>query len=426
MRTSIKEDLLHYLWKLKRFDFEDLRTTDGEPLSILHFGQHNDNAGPDFLGGMVKINDTTWSGNIEFHIHASDWYKHQHDIDNQYNNVILHVVWLEDKPVLNSAGIKIPCLELHNRIDPDLLQRVDVLFNNQNWIPCQSQLSEIQKPKFKSYLNFLTEERLATKMEELQGQLSSLNYHWEQLLFERMATAFGLKVNSQAFLCLSQSLTIERLQKHRGQLFSLEALLFGQAGFLSKRFRDPYPNLLLKEYLFLKHKYGIGPIPLNFWKFSRLRPSNFPTVRIAQLAAFLDQSGPLFSFILENDVVYILRLFRQLKASSYWDTHYLFDKPSEFKIKKLGRSRIFLILINSIVPLLYLYGLEKKNTAFQNKALDLLEALPSEDNQVLRKWKTLGFIPDNSFESQGLIHLKNYYCDHKRCLSCSIGQTLLR
>lgn len=421
----MKEDFLHHVWKYKLFDQSELQTTDGRSLSIIKGGYHNHDAGPDFSQATILIDDIEWNGNVEIHIKASDWLRHQHQDNTAYDTVILHVVYESDKVITLSGEEPIPCLELKHRISPDLLSKYEKLLLNKSWIACENNLETIDQDKIKLWLNTIAIERLHDKSQQVIKDLDESTYHWEKVFHKHLFRVFGLKVNQEAFTYLFESLPFERMVQSSDEVFRVEALLFGQAGFLSESHKNDYAQALLKEYTFLKHKYSLEPIAQNYWKFARMRPANFPTIRIAQLSQLLHKYPQLFQRILDTDVKMISSLFADIQPSAFWKTHYRFGESSTERSKLLGKSRIDLIIINAVVPILFSYGKIKKDDAYIDKALDLLEQVPAEKNSIINQWKTLGISSDSALQSQSLLHLKKQYCDHYKCIQCQIGVNII-
>ena len=422
----MKEDLLHFVWRTKRFDLSDLKTTEGEEIQIQSFGEHNTHAGPDFFNAKIKIGDTLWAGNVEMHLNSSDWNKHNHSNDRAYDNVILHVVLEEDEPIFRKSGERIPALALKKRISEKLSKTYLKLLHNEYWIPCQHHFFEVTEMKRNIWLDRLLVERLESKTDIIHQRLEQNKQHWEETFYQFLARNFGVKVNNDAFEQLARATPLIHLSKHKNDLFQIEAMLFGQAGMLEEDFEDDYPNRLKKEYNFLKKKYQLEPIDKVNWKFMRLRPANFPTIRIAQFAQLIFQSAHLFSKILEAKNVEALEKLFKIEPSDYWKTHYTFDNESEEKPKKLGKTAIHLFIINTIAPFLFVYGRQKAESAFQDKALALLESLKPEKNSIIDGWKNLGVKPESAAQTQALLQLKNEYCNQKRCLECSVGAAILK
>lgn len=422
----MKEELLHYLWRTKRFDFSDLKTTQGEPIQLFQVGDYNTHAGPDFLNARIRIGDTTWAGNVEMHLCASEWLRHGHTSDKAYDNVILHVVLEEDVPITRPNGERIPCLEMKMLIEPKLATKYLELLHSESWIPCQAQFAQVSEMTRTLWLERLLVERLEQKTAIIADALQQNQYNWEETFYQLLARNFGMQVNTEPYELLAKSTPLLLLAKHKNSLMQIEALLFGQAGLLEEDFEDAYPNQLKNEYAFLRKKYGLTPIRGESWKFGRLRPASFPTVRIAQFATLIFQSSHLFSKMLVATNVEEIENMLELKLSNYWLTHYKFDKISKKNVKKLGKNSIYLIVINTIAPFLFLYGKWKQEDHFQDRAFALLEQVPAEENQVIEHWKSLGVAPASAYQTQALLQLKKHYCDAKRCLNCAIGNAILQ
>lgn len=422
----MREDFLHYLWRMKRFHLEDLKTTEGEAIQIADFGRHNQHAGPDFLEAKVRVGETLWAGNVEIHLNASEWLTHKHQEDKTYDNVILHVVLEEDQPVFRSNGERIPCLELRKRIPLKVANTYQKIIHNEHWIPCQHLFYSVSDMTKNIWLDRLLVERLEVKTVHIAERLAHNNHSWEETFYQILARNFGVKVNAEPFELLARLTPLNVFGKHKNNLFQIEALLFGQAGLLEKEFEDAYPKAIQKEYQFLRQKYDLYPVKEESWRFLRMRPANFPTIRIAQFATLIYQSTHLFSKILEIDNVKDVENLFVIKLSTYWNNHYVFDKESITRNKTLGKSTIHLLIINTIVPFLFLYGTYKSLEAYRDKALRLLEELNPEKNSIIEKWKTLGLEPESAYQTQALLQLKNEYCTKKRCLECSIGNSILK
>lgn len=422
----MKEELLHYVWRTKRFDWNHLHTTQGEPIQILYFGDYNTHAGPDFLNARIRIGETTWAGNVEMHLRASEWLRHGHASDKAYENVILHVVLEEDVPIARASGERIPCLEMKTLIAPKLSAKYLELLHSEYWIPCQAQFAQVSEMTRTLWLERLLVERLEQKTAIIAEVLSQNQQHWEETFYQLLARNFGVQVNTEPFELLAKSTPLLLLAKHKNSLMQIEALLFGQAGLLENEFEEDYPKQLKKEYAFLQKKYGLTPIRGESWKFGRLRPASFPTVRIAQFATLIFQSNHLFSKVLAAISVEEIENMLELKLSNYWLTHYRFDKESQKHVKKLGKNMIHLIIINTIAPVLFLYGKWKQEDRYKDRAFALLEQLPPEANQVIEHWKTLGVEPASAYQTQALLQLKKHYCDAKKCLNCAIGNAILQ
>ncbi|MBK7306473.1 MAG: DUF2851 family protein [Chitinophagaceae bacterium] len=415
------EKLLQYIWQFQYFNYGDLYTEEGELLQIIHPGSLNSNQGPDFSDAKIKINTTTWAGSIELHINTSDWKNHKHSNDKNYKNVILHVVWQHD------INLNLPCstLVLQDKVPKLLLSKYDELMNADSFIPCEKNIQQINSLTWQSWKERLLVERLEQRTELIYDYLQKNNNHWEETFWWLLARNFGVKLNSVAFEKIAQSVSLNILAKHKGQIHQAEALLFGQAGLLDGVFAEDYPTLLQKEYRFLKKKYNLQKIEASLI-FLRMRPSNFPSVRLAQLAMLVHNSLHLFSKIKESSDIKNIRQLLEVTANDYWHYHYTFDEISAFKKKKLGGQMIDNILINTVVPVLFGYGHYHGENSFKDKALQWLEEIKAEKNSITHGFTSLRVENKNAFDSQALIQLKNEYCNKKRCLDCSVGNKLIR
>jgi len=422
------EDLLHYVWKFRLFNRADLRTTTGEAIEVLSAGLHNTDSGPDFANARIKIGDTIWAGNVELHLSSSDWKKHKHTTDNAYDNVILHVVYRDDEPVSDTKGRRIPTLELNNRIPDDLYSRYhQLIYGNQTIIPCESSIGKLDEFTLKTWFTRILIERLEKKSEAVIKALELNRGDWEETFYQFMAANFGFKVNALPFELLAKSLPQNILGKHKNNALQIEALIFGQAGFLTDDLHDEYPHKLKTEYDFLRKKFNLAPIDNHLWKFMRMRPLNFPTVRLAQFAALVVNSNHLFSKVLDiKDVKLLQKLFTDIKVNEYWDDHYQFDKLSKPASKNMGQSSANLLLLNTLSLFLFSYGKYNQQQYFIDRSLKLLETLPGEQNNIIADFDSLGVKAASAFESQALLELKNYYCNYKKCLQCSVGNKVLK
>jgi hypothetical protein len=422
----MKEDLLHFLWRFRRFDHTDLATTEGDTLEIHSPGTHNTHAGADFSNAKLTIGGTTWAGNVEMHLKSSDWLHHKHQHDKAYENVILHVVLEEDQPILRADGSRLPCLEMKRRIPANIAGIYQKLLHNEHWIPCQHQFHAVPAMTKSLWLDRLLVERLEQKTGAILAALTRNKGNWEETFYQHLARNFGLKVNAEPFEMLARSLPQSILAKHRDSLFQLEALLFGQAGLLEQELEEEYPNSLKGEFSFLQKKYSLTPLNPAAWKFLRLHPANFPTLRLAQFAVLVKQSAHLFSKLLEvKNQAEIDALF-EVKLDGYWLTHYTFGNVSPKKNKSLGKEATRLLTINTIVPFLFVYGSQQGQAAHKDLALQLLESLPPEKNAIITGWQHLGMEAKSAYQTQALLQLKNVYCDGKKCLSCAVGGAILK
>lgn len=420
----MQESLLQFIWQYSLYSPAGLRTTDGEPVTVIHPGRRNTDAGPDFTEARIRIGNALFVGQVELHVQSSDWKRHGHQENAAYRNIILHVVYKDD-----SAGIagNTPVLQLGPAIPGYVLQQYGSLIDTLQPIACARQLDRVKGLVKESWLGRMLAERWEQKLEEWAGQLKQSAGDWRSLLYWRMAANFGFKVNTQPFLQLAQSLPLSILGRHRENLLQTEALLFGQAGMLNGRFRDEYPQQLQAEYKFLAGKYRLRPLPAHLWKFMRLRPANFPTIRIAQFAMLLHRSMHLLARLLEAAGIPEIESLLDVSAGDYWQQHVRFDERQEKAVpRKLGTDSVHNIIINTVAPLRFLYAHQQGRTAEQEQALQLLEALPAEDNAVIRRWEEQGWKAGHAAASQALLQLYNHYCNNKRCLECSIGLSIIR
>ena len=420
----MKESILHYVWQNKLFVAHGLETTDGEEVEIIDIGKYNTDAGPDFFNAKVKIGETLWAGNVEIHTHSTDWNKHNHQTDKAYDSVILHVVTEVDGDVYRIDGEKIPQIIL--KCPADIESNYEQLIHEQKWIPCAEKVSQIPSIFIQSWKNALLTERLEQKMSAIDNLLTENNQHWEEAFYITLARSFGFGTNSQAFESLAKSLPVSVLGKHKDSIFQLEALLFGQSGLLdNEKSTNEYASKLKQEYHFLQAKFGLVSMDASQWKLLRLRPDNFPHIRIAQFAALVYSSTKLFSKIVENPDIEQLKVLFSCEPSIYWKSHYLFGTESPLKDKKLGPLSVDSILINTVVPFLFCYATQKGNEELKGRAIEILEKMPSERNTIITGWHNVGIKSDSAYDSQALLQLKKQYCDERKCLRCRIGHKVL-
>ncbi|WP_158828198.1 DUF2851 family protein [Mucilaginibacter lacusdianchii] len=421
------EDFLHYVWKFRLFDHNALQTTDNETLHITSPGLHNTHSGPDFQNARLSIGDTIWAGNVEIHLASSDWHKHHHTNDGAYHNVVLHVVYENDEQITLPDGRRLPTLILKGRIAADLYSRYHQLaYGNQRIIPCEGTIKTVSSLSLHNWLTRVLVERLEKKSDSVIATLQNNRGDWEETFYQHLAANFGFKVNALPFELMAKSLPQNLLAKNKNNPMQIEALIFGQAGFLEEDFKDDYPNKLRSEYQYLRKKYGLSPIEKHLWKFMRLRPQNFPTIRLAQFAALIVQSNHLFSKILEiKEIEQLRELFTSISVNVYWESHYRFDAESKPATKNLGQGSIDLLLMNTVAVFLFSYGNHHQLQRYIDRGMQLLEDLPVESNHVVTDFEALGIKVKTAFESQALLELKNSYCNHKKCLTCGVGNQIL-
>jgi len=422
----MKEDFLHYLWKFQKINTSNLKTATDKSLQIVTIGKHNtENSGPDFFNSQLIIDSQKWAGTVEIHIKSSDWYTHQHQNDPAYDNVILHVVWEHDVEIFRSNNTPIPTLELKPITSKTTLKQYQNLLEQKpKWINCEKQLSSISAFTWSNWLERLYFERLSTKASRLKNLFKVLNNHWEATCFCLIAQYFGGNSNGIQFLEIAKSIPFTVIQKTTA-IFQLEALFFGQANLLVKTIDDPYYKSLQKEYAYLKHKHQLTTLQGIQLQFFRLRPPNFPTIRLAQLAQVYGKQQQLFSRInTETDLKKIQQLFKT-QTSEYWQTHYSFGKESKKSIKQLSTSFIDLLVINAVLPMQFLYFkiLGKED---ETALLLLISSLKTEKNNITSGFLKAQMPLKNAMHSQAVIQLKKEYCDINQCLKCAVGFELLK
>ncbi|UZR93187.1 DUF2851 family protein [Chondrinema litorale] len=423
----MQEAFLHYIWKLQYFNPSGLKTTCGLEIEILAAGQHNLHAGPDFSNAKIKIGNIIWAGNVEIHINSSDWHAHKHHLDAAYNNVILHVVWLDKgKKAATKAEVELPILELKPLVNENLVSRYNQMLESDNVISCASDFFKVPE----IYRNFMLEkvlvERLEKKADAVLQLLASNKTDWEETAYQLLMQKMGFKTNNENFLQLAKAIPHHIIKKHN-QLFQIEALLFGQAGFLDAELNDNYFIKLKKEYNYLSAKFNLSAKKLQVkeWQFMRLRPANFPTVRIAQAAAMLFKFRKIFDMLTnQSNPLEIIELFH-IKQSAYWQKHYHFDKILERGVPAIGKLSRELLIINVVAPLLFARSRYLDKPESVQIIFDLLLNLPAEDNHIIKHWKQANTKVSNAYESQAYLELLNIYCKKKQCLQCRIGCFLL-
>ncbi len=421
---KISENLLHFLWRNRLFSPEDIEFLSDEPLEILRTGQHNTDAGPDFFNAGIKIGNTQWAGNIEFHLKSSDWIKHGHHKNEAYDSVILQLVLQNDMTIFRTTGEPVPTAIF--KPNKEILKKYESLISSEHSIPCYADLQHINSFQLHSWFNALWAERIEKKSDDIKRILQYTTQNWEETFYINLARSFGSKVNAEPFELLAKSLPSIVLAKHKSSRFQLEALLFGQAGMLEDACEDEYFLVLKKEYQFLKAKYQLKPIAAHLWKFMRLRPANFPTLRISQLAHLVSKSSHLFSKLIENENITSIEANFDCETSEYWHTHFRFGKPSAQSVKNFGKTAVHGILVNTLLPILFLYGKERDKYELTERAVQFAEQLKAEKNAVTEKWLNVGIKNENAFASQALTQLYNAYCEPKRCSDCRIGGLILQ
>lgn len=425
----MKEEFLHYIWKYQLFNNPaNLFLEDESEVLIIDTGIFNQDSGPDFFNAKIKIDNTLWVGNVEIHINSSDWLKHNHQLDKAYNNVILHVVFNHDREIEDKEGNVIPTLELKNLISKDILKKYNSLMHvsGKNWIPCGNQIKTIDEFTINLWLNRVAIERLEHKAIDIENSLNQNNNNWEETFYQYLFKYFGLKVNAEPFFQVAINTPLKIVEKHNS-ITSVEALFYGQSGLLEDNVKDEYFIQLQQEYSFLKAKFSLQNIDKSMWKFLRLRPFNFPTIRISQLSSILLNNPRLFSKMIAAKNANELQKYFKTQASEYWNNHYQFGKLVKENSKKhLGQLTINNIIINVVVPFTFVYGKVKRNEEMVEKAINLLEELKPEQNAIIKSWQKLGVKSSNALHTQSLLEIKNNYCSEKKCLNCGIGNKILQ
>lgn len=418
------EQLLHYVWKHKIFPLKELKTTTGQQVEVIDTGLANTDAGPDFFNAKLKLDGVLWIGNIEIHERSSDWFKHGHHADAGYNSVILHIASEIDTEISRSNGERIPQIQL---ICPEAVRtNYKELLETDSYPPCYRIIPSLPPFTAHSWMTALQMERFEQKATLLNERLKRCQGNWEDAFFITLARNFGFGLNGDAFETWAHRLPFRAVDKHRNDLFQIEAIFFGQAGILEDSDGDGYYLRLKKEYTYLQHKFRLIPMDASLWRFLRLRPANFPHIRIAQLACLYHRAYGLLSRIMETETLQGVRDILKGGTSEYWLTHYTFGGSSPSRPKTLSNTSLDLLIINTVVTFLYAYGLHKGNRVLCARAGSFLEELKAENNYITRMWEQCGMKASNAADSQALIQLKKEYCDKKKCLYCRIGYEYLK
>ncbi|MBP8960239.1 MAG: DUF2851 family protein [Bacteroidales bacterium] len=424
----MREEFLHFVWKYGLYDKESLLTPEGEPIVVVHPGDYNRDSGPDFFNARIRYDGTEWAGNVEIHTKASHFVTHGHNTDHAYDNLILHAVGEKDRDVFNAAGSKILTIEVKPEIG--VYEKYISLINNPCTIACQKEIGKVNRFILNNWINSLLIERLTAKCGMIRKIFEETGNDWEETFYRLISRYFGFRVNTDPFLMLASALPFRIIKKHLDNHMQVEALLFGTAGMLEEglfreAINDEYFRELAREFRILSVKYSIKPIHGWLWKFSKLRPVNFPTLRISQLAAMLTVTGGLFSRVIEADNIENLRKLFLVSASKYWDNHYVFGKESKRAVKNTGENATDIFMINAVIPILFAYGKARENNEICERALDFLQSIEPEQNRIIREWSETGINASSAYDTQGLIHLREEYCRKRRCLECRIGLQLI-
>lgn len=428
------ELLLHYVWKHKLFPLSPLETTQHQNVEVIDPGLHNRNAGPDFFNAKIKIDGTLWVGNVEIHDKASDWYTHGHDKDERYDNVILHICSTIDLEAKNSKGNLLTQMQLS--VPKQIYLHYQELLSIDQYPPCYKIIQSLTKLTIHSWMSALQTERLSQKTEAIEERVRRCNGDWENAYFVTLARNYGFGINGDAFEQWAQKIPLHSVDHHRDNLFQIEAIFLGQAGLLElhtipERYQkdalnDGYFSKLRNEFLYLSHKFSLTPMDDKLWRFLRLRPQNFPHIRISQLANLYYLRHASLSQLLEATTVQEAKQVLSTCVTEYWETHYTFGSTSVKNEKHISPFSLNLLIINTVVPILFAYGRHRGEEKYCDRAFDFLEELKAENNHIVRMWKLCGLEVENAGDSQALIQLKKEYCDKKECLRCRIGYEYLK
>uniref|UniRef100_A0AB33J097 DUF2851 family protein n=1 Tax=Prevotella sp. GTC17253 TaxID=3236793 RepID=A0AB33J097_9BACT len=428
------EQLLHYVWKHKLFPLKQLVTVDGHCIEVIDTGLHNHDAGPDFFNAKVKIDGTLWVGNVEIHDRASDWFAHRHEQDTRYDNVILHVCGAIDAEATDSQGRRIKQLQLD--VPAHIAEHYEELIHSDHYPPCYRIIPSLPSLMIHSWMSSLQTERLEQKTVAINERVARYGGDWQAAHFATMARNYGFGINGEAFEQWACNIPLGSVAHHRDDLFQIEAIFMGQAGLLEpesipeayrdKALADAYYQRMASEYRYLAHKFAMQPMDFHWWKFLRLRPQNFPHIRLSQLAQLYYNRTAGLSELIECSSLSELRNHLKTQATPYWQTHFAFGAESPRSEKRLSMASLDLMILNTVVPMLFAYGRHTCNEGLCEHAFELLEQLKAEDNHIVRMWHECGMKVENAGDTQALIQLKNEYCDHKDCLRCRIGYEYLK
>jgi len=420
------EDFLHYIWKYKLFNLNGLKSHQGHEVQIISSGSHNTESGPDFFNAKIQIGEITWAGQVEIHINSTDWYRHHHQTDSAYNRVVLHVVWNNDSPVLDGNHNEIPTIELNGRISNTLINTYSQFQLSKHQLVCQGLTEKLDNFKTEQWLGRLLIERLEMKTQLIDDIHQQQKGNWSQTFFIVLAKNLGFKINAVPMQLLAEQVNFNILLKAKSNTFQLESILLGVAGLLDSSFEELYPLQLQKEFAHQKAKHNFEILDSSIWKFGGTRPSNFPTLRLSQLAQLIYQFGDLFEVLVRDFDNDFSTKSLNVSASEYWDTHYSFASVSSKKKRSLGTSSVHNILINTVAPMLFYYGQSVGSYHYQDISMKLLDVIPPEQNAIVKKWKQNNIRAKSSSQTQALIQLTNMYCKPKKCLTCGIGTQILK
>lgn len=420
----MNEEFLYYLWTYKLMN-NKLKTTTGSDVIIHSPGQRNYDAGPDFFNAIIDIGPTKWAGNIEIHVNASDWFKHNHDRDNNYDNIIIHIVYNNDVSIKRKSGDIIPALELKNQFQKQFFKLYSKLVLSIDDISCSGELQNIKTITKIQWFERLAFDRLQNKSQKVQELLNTTNGDFFEVALQKIARSFGYSVNADAMEQLAKSIGHKIILKHSTNRLQLESLFFGASGLINNTQNGKYPTFIKTEYKYLKSKYKIKNSSNKVWKFMRMRPANFPTIRISQMSGVLYNISGDLTQLFELDDINKLRKLLSSKASKYWETHYRFGNEVSSRVKKIGPTTIDIIILNTIIPLVFSYGKITGKQVYIDRVINWSSKIKPENNKITRKFKSLGVDTDNALDSQAIIELYNSYCKEKQCLKCMFGQKII-
>lgn len=419
----MKEDFLHYVWRFKKLHITSLKTVQNNNIVIKNFGLYLGTEGPDFFNAQVYIDGQLWAGNIEMHVNASDWYVHNHEIDPAYQNVILHVVWNNDISVVNKAGKELPTLVLKDYVNEDVFKAYHQFNANPQYIFCEDYMHHFNSFDWIIWKEKLMVDRLEQFSNRIVAELKQTNNNWEEAFYRLLLRNFGLNVNNENFYEIAKNLPLKIIRKEQTHPIHLEALFLGTANLLSVDTEDFYLQTLQKTYHFLKQKYHLKQTatPPTFFK---LRPDNFPTIRLVQFVAFLFNQPFLFNLIRNPETICTNNHLLGASVSDYWKSHYVFGKEHAVRNKTISESFYNLLLVNTILPFQYVYH-QQLGTDVLEEVLQHYQSIAAEKNSTIDLFKKLKVSVESSLDSQALLHLKKNYCDARRCLSCEVGIKLM-
>ena len=419
---QLNEDFLHYIWQYRLLTSIDLCCTGGQELKIIHPGMLNKNAGPDFSAAKLRIGGQLWAGDVELHVKASDWFLHQHQHDAVYDAVILHAVYEDDQPVYRTDGTLIPVLVLKGLVPEILLSKYLDLIGSRNFFPCEKQLYTVNPQTLYVLFDACLLQRMEQKSALLKLKMRQNKHHWKEGFYELLMRNFGFGINAVPFELLANALPAKILGRHRDQPLQVEALLFGQAGFLERDYEDEYPQMLKAEYRFLRQKYQLKPLERSLWRFLRMHPQNFPPLRIAQAAGIvLNQANSWDILLKEKDLRILRSIFSSINVHPYWKNHADFDKPCKPVSVKLGKRSVDSLIINTVCILRYYYGRYFNRLDLMKQAADLMDCIPAECNAITRRYIDAGIRLRHAGDSQAILQLYANYCSLKKCLNCIAG-----